>query len=100
MNKRKTEIIDAVSKNHNIKLAGLTLTEAAEYAKSFPNTDEWFKGKEVDLLSKEEAGIIAHNTIIEYKKKVLLNHRMKNSFKEILKRYTKICSFQSPLTMT
>ncbi len=50
----------------------LASTEASSYSKSFPTSSECFKGKEVDQLSKEEAGIIAKNTITSYKAKTLI----------------------------
>lgn len=65
---KKSEIINAVSTSHNIELATATSTEANNYAKSFPNSSQWFKGKEVDKLSKEEAQIIAKNTVAAYRK--------------------------------
>jgi len=45
---KKAEIIKTISTDHNIELTTLAETEAAGYAKSFPNTNKWFKGKEVD----------------------------------------------------
>jgi copper chaperone CopZ len=69
---KKVEIIKTVSTDHNIALTIVASTEATEYAKSFPNSNEWFKGKEVDKLSKEGAVIIAQNTIASYKAKKLI----------------------------
>ena len=77
---KKVEIIKTVSTNHNIELTTLAETEAVSYAKSFPNTSEWFKGKEVDKLSKEEAGIIAQNTIASYKAKKLIKPSFEKQF--------------------
>ncbi|WP_295235000.1 mercuric transport protein MerTP [Sediminibacterium sp.] len=78
---KKGEIIKTVSNNHNIELTTLAETEAASYTKSFPNSSEWFKGKEVDKLSKEEAGIIAQNTIASYKAKKLIKPSFEKQFK-------------------
>ncbi len=75
---KKTEIIKTVSTNHNIELTELASTEANNYAKTFPNSNQWLKGKEVDELSKQEAGIIAKNTIASYKAK----HFIKPSFEK------------------
>ncbi|OSZ77162.1 hypothetical protein CAP36_12165 [Chitinophagaceae bacterium IBVUCB2] len=77
---KKAEIIKTVSTNHNIELTTLAETEAASYAKSFPNSNEWYKGKEVDKLSKEEAGIIAQNTIASYKAKKLIQPSFEKQF--------------------
>jgi mercuric ion transport protein len=76
----KTEIIKTVSANHNIELTTLAQTEATGYAKTFPNSNEWYKSKEVDKLSKEEAGIIAKNTIASYKKKKLIKPSFEKQF--------------------
>jgi copper chaperone CopZ len=79
-NGKKDEIIKTVGSNHNIELTTLPSTEANNYAASFPNRNEWFKGKEVDQLSKEEAGIIAQNTIASYKAKKLLKPSFEKQF--------------------
>ncbi len=76
----KIEIIKTISTDHNIDLNTLTSTEAANYAKSFPNSSHWFKGKEVDELSKEEAGIIPANTIKSYKAKGLIKSSFEKQF--------------------
>jgi copper chaperone CopZ len=76
----KAEIINTVSINHNIELTTLAETEAAGYVKSFPNDNEWFKGEEVDKLSKVEAGIIAQNTIAGYKTKKLIKPSFEKQF--------------------
>lgn len=77
---KKAEIIKTVSTNHNIELATLAQTEATDYANTFPNNSEWYKGKEVDKLSKEEAGIIAKNTIASYKEKKLIKPSFEKQF--------------------
>ena len=77
---KKAEIINTVSTNHNIELSTLAETEAVSYAKSFPNSNEWFKGKEVDKLSKEEAAIIAQTTIASYKAKKLIKPSFEKQF--------------------
>jgi copper chaperone CopZ len=77
---KKVEIIKTVSSNHNIELTTLAQTEAINYAKTFPNSSEWYKGKEVDKLSKEEAGIIAKNTIVSYKEKKLIKPSFEKQF--------------------
>lgn len=77
---KKIEIIKIVSTDHNIKLSTLAAGETVNYAKSFPNSSEWFKGKEVDKLSKEEAGIIAQNTIASYKTKKLIQPSFEKKF--------------------
>lgn len=77
---KKTEIIQKVSTNHNIELTTLAEAEATEYTKTFPNSSEWYKGKEVDKLSKEEAGIIAKNTIASYKEKKLIKPSFEKQF--------------------
>jgi copper chaperone CopZ len=85
---KKTEIIKAVSSSHNIELSPMISTEATNYAKTFPNSSQWFKGKEVDNLSKEEAQIIAKNTIEGYKKDGLIKPAYEKQFQtDIAKIY-------------
>jgi copper chaperone CopZ len=78
---QKTAIIKKISGNHDIALTTLALTEASNYAHSFPNRNKWFKGREVDALSKEEAGIIAKNTIEKYKARQLINPVFEEQFR-------------------
>ena len=77
---KKVEIINAVSANHNIPLSTLAQTGEANYAKTFPNSSEWYKGKEVDKLSTEEAAIIAKNTIASYKSNKLIKPSFEKQF--------------------
>lgn len=85
---KQTEIINAVSTNHNIELNPVTPAEANNYAKTFPNASQWFKGKEVDKLSKEEAQIIAANAIAGYKKDGLVKPSFEKPFQaDIAKIY-------------
>ena len=77
---KKAEIIKTVSTNHNIELITLAQIEATNYAKTFSSNDEWYKGKEVDKLSKEEAEIIAKNTIASYKAKHLIKPSFEKQF--------------------
>jgi len=87
--KRKVEIIRIVSSNHQIELTTSGQTETTNYAKTFSNTNEWYKGKEVDNLSKEEAAIIAKNTIASYKSKKLIKADFEKQFEtDIEKIYT------------
>lgn len=88
---KKAEVINTVSTSHSIELSPVTLTEATTYAKTFPNNNQWFKGKEVDKLSKEEAEIIAKNTIAGYKKDGLIKSAYENQFQtDIAKIYEKL----------
>ena len=85
---KKNEIIDTVSTSHHIELNLVTSAEANNYTKSFPDSNEWFKGKEVDKLSKEEAQIIAQNTIEGYKKDGLVKPFFEKQFQaDIAKIY-------------
>lgn len=77
---RKIEIIKTVSTNHEIDLTTLAQPEATNYAKTFPNNSEWYKGKEVDKLSIEEAAIIAKNTIASYKEKNIIKPPFEKQF--------------------
>jgi len=102
---KKAEIIKAVSTNHNVELNKLAENEAAGYAKSFPNSTEWFKGKEVDKLSKEEAGIIAQNTIASYKAKKLIRPLFEEPFRADIQKifedlFLSISSYKDLTTAT
>jgi len=86
---KQADILRKVSSNHQIELSPTGLTEATNYAKTFPNPNEWYKGKEVDNLSKEEAAIIAKNTIAGYKSKKLIKADFEKQFEtDIEKIYT------------
>lgn len=76
-NESKSEVINTVSKSHSIKLSEVS---SSDYTISFPNNKDWYKGEEVDKLSKEESKIIAKNTIAEYKQQGLI----KSSFEKQL----------------
>ena len=78
---KKAEIIKTASSNQYIELTSLAQTEATNYAKTFPDSNDWYRGKEVDKLSKEEAGIIAQNTIEGYKKKGLIKASYEKQFR-------------------
>ena len=82
----KTDIIKTVSTSHNIALSELSSTDATVYARSFPNSRQWFKGNEVDQLSKEEAAIIAQNTIDGYKKKGLIKPSYEKRFQAYIEK--------------
>jgi mercuric ion transport protein len=83
---RKTELIKEISTKYGVELSE---TNAPNYAKSFPDNKEWFKGKEVDKLSREEAAIIAKNTIAGYKKDGIVKPSFEKQFREdIQKIYT------------
>ncbi len=74
---KKALIINTVSTDHRIELSE-TKAEVSE-TKVFPKG--WYRGKEVDKLSKEEAGIIAQNTIEQYKEQGLIKPAFENKFK-------------------
>jgi len=83
---KKEELVNTISTKYEIDLSE---TDASNYAKSFPNNKEWFKGNEVDKLSKEEAAIIAKNTIAAYKKDGLIKTSFQKEFQaDIEKIYT------------
>ncbi len=79
---KKDEIIKTVSSTHDIELTPSAQTQTANYEKSFLKNGEWFKGDEVDKLSKEEAAIIAKNTIAGYKKDGLIKPSCEKLFEE------------------
>lgn len=85
---KQNEIINAVSTNHSIELSPVAASEADNHAKTFTNGNQWFKGNEVDKLSKEEAQIIARNTIAGYKKDGMVKASFEKQFQaDIAKIY-------------
>lgn len=76
---RKTSIIKTVTSAHAIPLKEVHKSAAIDDARAFPNG--WYKSMAVDDLSKEEAGIIAQNTIDEYKKIGLIQEAFEIKFK-------------------
>ena len=76
-NGKREELLSTMSTKYEIDLSE---TDASSYSKSFPNAKEWFKGKEVDNLSREEAAIIAKNTISAYKKDGLIKPSFQTAF--------------------
>ena len=78
---KKDKIIKRINANHNIELTALSKTEASVYASSFANNSQWFKGTQVDELSKEEAGVIAENTIVGYKSKKIITPAFEKQFR-------------------
>ncbi len=79
--KQRAVLIKTVSVSHNIELNALPPNKVAIHANSFPDNNNWYKGSEVDKLSKEEAAIIAQNTIAGYKKDGLVKAAFENQFK-------------------
>ena len=88
---KKNEIINTVTKDHDITVNELSHNEAAQYLKTFPNSNVWYKGKEVDKLSKEEAAFIAKKTIAKYKATKLIKPSFEKQFQaDIEKVYTEL----------
>ena len=77
---KREKIINTIGKEHNIGLFQLQESEQAKYAKSFPQGSQWFRGAEVDKLSRQEASIIAANTIKGYKKEGLIKPSFEKQF--------------------
>jgi len=102
---KRSGIIKAVSTSHNIALTTLSSAKSDIYGSSFPNNKEWFKGQEVDQLSREESLIIARNTIEGYKKEGLIKPSYERQFEaDIAKIYEvlflSISSYQDLTTET
>jgi hypothetical protein len=77
---KKAEIINTVTKDHDITINELSENEAAQYLKTFPDGNIWYKGNELDNLSKEEAAFIAKETIAGYKEKKLVKLSFEKQF--------------------
>ncbi|WP_242927886.1 mercuric transport protein MerTP [Pontibacter vulgaris] len=90
-NGKRAEIIQTVSTSHNIGITALASAESKSYTASFPKGSAWYKGKEVDKLSQQEAAIIAKNTIAGYKKEGLIKPAFEKQFeKDITGIYTNL----------
>jgi mercuric ion transport protein len=81
---KKSSIIHTVSTNHGIEFTELSSSETTNEAKTFPKG--WYKGREVDKLSKEEASIIAQNTIDKYYEKNLIKPSFEKQFKRDIEK--------------
>lgn len=77
---KRTQIIATVSTKHEMEVAPVADIQAAVYVKTFPDNALWYKGKEVDNLSREEAAFIAQKTIISYKAKGLVKEPFVKQF--------------------
>jgi hypothetical protein len=77
---KREAVLEAVGTAHNSTLTALTPKEQASLSGSFPDRKDWFKGKEVDELSREEARIIAKNTMKGYREKQLLKPSFEKQF--------------------
>ena len=85
----RENVVNTVGSVHHVELNVLSTTAALAYAKSFPNSGQWYKGEEVDQLSKEEAIIIAKNTVNGYRKDGLIPPAYEKEFEaDIAKIYT------------
>lgn len=73
---KRRELIRTVSTSYGIRLSETD----ASHASNFPDKKEWYKGKEVDELSKEEAAIIARNTIESYRKAGIVDPSFEKQF--------------------
>ena len=79
-NSKRTQIVATVSSKHEMDMAQVMTAQAAVYVKTFPNGSVWYKGKEVDNLSLEEAAFIAQKTIASYKAKGLVRDSFAKQF--------------------
>jgi len=77
---KRTQIITAVSTKHDMEVSPVVATQEAIYAKTFPIASVWYKSKDVDNLSREEASFIAQKTIASYKTKGLVKPAFEKQF--------------------
>lgn len=76
----RSKLIQVIGEKHSIALKLLASGDAAAQAKTFAAGKDWYKGTEVDKLSREEAGIIARNTVEGYKKSGLVKASFEKQF--------------------
>jgi hypothetical protein len=86
---KREAVLKAVGTAHNSALTALTPKEEVSLSGSFPDKKDWFRGREVDELSREEARIIAKNTMKGYREKQLLKPSFEKQFEaDVEKIYT------------
>ncbi|GAA4316524.1 hypothetical protein [Nibribacter koreensis] len=86
---KREAVLKAVGTVHNSTLTALTSKEEANVSASFPSKKDWFRGREVDELSREEARIIAKNTMKGYREKQLVKPSFEKQFEaDVEKIYT------------
>ncbi|RYZ56542.1 MAG: mercuric transport protein MerTP [Sphingobacteriales bacterium] len=81
-------IMESIGKNHSV-----SVTERAETiaTTTLADSKEWYAAGEVDLLSREEANVIAHKTITDLKRKGLVKPTFERQFEaDIAKIYTEL----------
>lgn len=62
--KAQTEsVAKRIFEENNIEFTELSDKQAKDYSKSFPKTNAWYRGADVDALSKEEATTIAETAV-------------------------------------
>jgi len=87
--KSREEIIQPIFKNHSIDAVLITdKSSVTELTSSF-SKDKWYKGMEVDLLSIEEAGIIAESLTGFAKDKGLITEQEYIAIKKDFEEYFK-----------
>lgn len=79
--KDRWRLSNTVFKRHGLKANTLTLDEHAKNSDSFSNRDGWYRGTDVNKLSKEEAEIIADQLMKPVKEKVSLSDENENKMR-------------------
>lgn len=67
---------------HNVNASQLMMDDYAKNLESFSSKEGWFKGADVNVLSKEEAGIIADQLLVEIRAKTSLKRSDEDAYKK------------------
>ena len=87
--KEREELIQPMFKKHTIEAKLITEENEINTLSISLNKDKWYKGMDIDLLSLEEAGVIAKELVTFAKGKSLMNERQADSIETEIKNYLK-----------
>ena len=83
-------VAEPIFSKNNIEFAALTDKNAAAYKKTFPNAKEWYRGADVDELSKEEATTIAETSVKYALENKLISEEEAKKIKADIEAYFKV----------
>lgn len=88
--KAETETVaKPIFEENNIEFSELTEKDAKEHSKTFPKSNAWYRGADVDILSKEEATTIAETATKFALENNIINKEEADKIKADLEAYFK-----------
>lgn len=85
-----TTVAEPILKENNIDFTLLSLKDASPYKKTFRKAKEWYRGGDVDELSKEEATTIAESSVKFALEKNLITKEEAAKIKSDIEAYFKV----------